>query len=260
MSKKKKKLLSYVVVLALAFLALFVSPLILEPFKMQVVDLASLPMKIVLFPFREAKKLLFYHVTYDQYMKLKDEAGVLKGRLINQEELARENQRLRELLNFRKSLVFSSVPANVVGRDPSNWKSTMIIDKGSDAGIKTGMPVVTSAGVVGKITEVGKRKAKVMLVNDPNFSVAATLQRTREEGLLTGTLQGACRLRYLSHQTDVAPGDLVITSKISTTFPEGLVLGEVSFVEESPSSPTLECFIEPVVTLSQLEEVIVIKK
>ena len=260
MSKKQKKLLHYAVVLALAFSALFLSPLILEPLKMQVVDWASLPMKVISLPFVEAKKLLFYHGTFNRYMQLKDDMGVLKGRLINQEELARENQRLRELLNFRKGLIFSSVPANVVGRDPSNWNSTVIIDKGSDAGIKKGMPVVTALGVVGKIAEVGKRKAKVMLVNDPNFSVAATLQRTREEGLLTGTLQGACRLRYLSHQTDVNAGDIVITSKISTAFPEGLIIGQVSFVEESPSSPTLECFIEPAVTLSQLEEVVVIKK
>lgn len=258
--KKKKKLLTYLVILLVVSGFLFANQNILESVKMGIVQVVASPMNIILIPLKEIKKLVFYHSTFDRYQQLQEEVEMLRSRLLGQEESSRENSRFRELLNFRKSLVFSSVPANVIGRDPSNWESTVIIDKGEMAGVKKGMPVVTALGVVGKIAEVGKTKSKVMLLNDPNFSVAAIVERSREQGLVSGTLQGICRMRYLSSGADVTSGDVIITSKISSSFPEGVTVGKVVRLNENPSSPTLDCFVEPAVSLSKLEEVLVIKK
>jgi len=227
---------------------------------MEVVGTASLPLRIILFPFKEIKKALTYHSTFNKYSKLKEEVEILRSRLVGQEEILRENNRYRALLDFKKGLVFSSVAANVVGRDPSSWNDVIIIDRGQKSGIKPGMPVVTSLGVVGRVSEIGSSSSKIVLLSDPSFNVSAIIQRTRESGLISGTLEGTCRMRYLPYETDIDIGDKIITSKSSSYFPEGLLIGSVIEVYESQSSPTVECIVEPAAPLSQLEEVLVIKK
>ncbi len=134
----------------------------------------------------------------------------------------------------------------------------IIIDKGENDDIKSGMPVVNASGVVGKISEVGKDTSKVILLTDPHFSVAALIQRPRENGLISGTLQGVCRMRYLDTNADLKNGDKVITSKLSSSFPEGLLIGEIMKIDEDQASPSFECFIRPAVSFSQIEEVLVI--
>ena len=184
--------------------------------------------------------------------------NVLETRLMGMEEVIRENSRLERLLEFRRRLIYSSRAASVVGRDPTLWNSSMVIDKGARDGIEVGMPVVNDIGVVGKIAEVGQHKAKVILVTDPQFSVAALVKRPRESGLVTGSLNGLCRMRYLNQETEVRVTDQVMTSKLSSSFPEGLLIGEVVKVEADPRSPSTICVIKPAVALSQLEEVLVI--
>ncbi len=122
------------------------------------------------------------------------------------------------------------------------------------------MPVVSVLGVVGRVFEMGNRTSKVILLSDPAFSVAALVQRTRESGLLTGSLEGICRLEYLTDKADVKVGDSVITSKLSSIFPEGVLIGQIIDVRASQNTHTVQCLVEPAVDLSQIEEVIVIKR
>lgn len=260
MSKINKKLLLYLLVLALLLSFFLLRQTVFQSFRMKIVETTSLPVRIILFPFNEIKKIVTYRSTFKKYTQLKEEVETLRSRLIGQEEILRENNRFRELLDFKKSLVFSSVAANVIGRDPSNWNAAIIIDRGARDGLEAGMSVITALGVVGKIAEAGSSTSKVMLLSDPGFSVAALIQRTREGGLVTGTLTGACRMHYLPIEADIDIADKVITSKLSSSFPEGLLIGEVVEVRESQSSPTVECIVEPAVSLAQIEEVLVIKK
>jgi rod shape-determining protein MreC len=162
-------------------------------------------------------------------------------------------------LKFKRELIYSSVAAGVVGRNPSSWNEVIIINKGERDGIKPGMAVVNASGVVGKISEVTAQNAKVILLTDSNFSVSALVKRSREVGLVSGTLQGLCRMRYLSSDADIYEGDQVITSKLSSSFPGGLLVGEVVKVKFSESSPTVDCIIRPAVSLTQIEEVLVIQ-
>ena len=134
----------------------------------------------------------------------------------------------------------------------------MIIDKGQANGIRQGMPVVNALGVVGKIAEVGQDSSKVVLLTDPQFSVAALIQRPRESGLVSGTLQGVCRMRYIRTVAKIHIGDKVITSKLSSSFPEGLLIGEIISINNHPSKPAVEALIKPSVTFSQIEEILVI--
>ncbi len=258
MSRVKPKFLVYILILLAAFSLLFIKTSFLDPFKYSAIKILSRPVALLLVPVREAKKILYYHRTFEEYMRLRNDVHTLRARLAGFEELSRENHRLARLLGMKGKLIYSSVAANVVGRDPSNWNAGMIIDKGSDDDVMVGQPVVDALGVVGKIAEVSGDTAKVILITDPGFSVAALDQRSREVGLVSGTLQGLCRMRYLSAEADIAAGDQIITSKLSSSFPEGLLIGQVTEVLADKGNNTAYGLIQPSVSLSQLEEVLVI--
>lgn len=258
MIRATRKNLTYLCILLAAFFLLFLGAKLFQPFKFVVLKIAAVPIRIVSYPVAEFKKILFYHRTFDEYRRLKEESDVLKARLVGLEEVVQENTRLEKLLQFKRQVVYSSVVANVIGRDPSYWNSTMIIDKGTADGVKQGMAVVNALGVVGKIEETGKKSSKVILLTDPQFSVAALIQRPRESGLVSGTLQGVCRMNYIRPDAKIRVGDKVITSKLSTSFPEGLLIGEITSVNSQTNKPTIEASVQPSVAFSQLEEVLVI--
>jgi rod shape-determining protein MreC len=150
--------------------------------------------------------------------------------------------------------------ANVVGRDPTNWNASIVIDKGKADGISEGMPIVNAQGVVGKISEVNDNLSRIILLTDPQFSVPVLVQRPRETGLLMGTLLGNCRLRFLSSDADIKIGDKVITSKLSSSFPEGLIVGRITGIRAKGEFGDTEYIVEPAVALSKLEEVLIIQK
>jgi len=257
-SRAKTKLFAYIFIIIVAFGLLFTRSSFLNPLKYTVIKGASWPVRLILVPLREAKKFLYYHRTFDEYMRLRREVNVLQARLVGLEELSRENNRLAGLLGLKRELIYSSVAANVIGRDPSKWNASIVIDKGSQDQIRVGLPVVNALGVVGKVAEVSQDSAKVILITDPGFSVAALDQRSREIGLVSGSLQGLCRMRYLTFNADVEVQDQIITSKLSSDFPEGLLIGEITRIHKDERENTAYCLIEPSVFLSQLEEVLVI--
>ncbi|MCD4781499.1 MAG: rod shape-determining protein MreC [Candidatus Omnitrophica bacterium] len=228
--------------------------------KFKIIDLLSGPVIFFSSPVYEVKKMVYYHRTFKEYKKLRKEVEVLRARLVGFEEVIVENARLERLLEFKRELIYSSVGANVVGRDPSNWNATFVIDKGGVDGIKQGMAVVSSQGIVGKIAEVSDKTSKVILITDPRFSVAALVQRPRESGLVSGTLQGVCRMTYVDEDARINIGDIVITSKLSSSFPESLVIGEVIHIEDDQQSGSIICLVHPAVQLSQVEEVLVLIK
>ncbi len=259
MFRRTPKNLIYLCLLFVPFLVFFFRSDALAPLKFTFVRALNVPIEIVSFPFYEAKKILFYHRTFNEYTRLREEVSALKARLVGRDELVAENLRLERLLTFKRNLVYSSVTASVIGRDPSGWSSSMIIDRGKDDGIRQGMPVINALGIVGKVVEVSGENSKVVLLTDPQFSVAALIQDSREIGLVTGSLQGEiCRMRFISPDAQIKVGDRVITSRLSTSFPEGLLIGEVVRIIGSPQEPSIECIIKPSVVLSQVEEVLVI--
>ena len=260
MLRANRKNLTYLGILLAAFFLLFAGAESFRVLKSGALKITTVPIRLLSYPIREIKKILYYHRTFDEYKRLKKERDVLTARLVGLEEVVRENTRLENLLKFKRELIYSSVVANVVGREPSFWNSSMMIDKGERDGIRPGMPVVNALGVVGKIVEAGRGTSKVILLTDPRFSVAALVQGPRESGLVSGTLQGVCRMRYLRPEAEIRVGDKVITSKLSSSFPEGLLIGEVMMMDDSPKRPTVECLVRPSVAFSQIEEVLVILK
>jgi rod shape-determining protein MreC len=256
--RKYFKTAAYASILVVPFLILFFHP---KNYRTAgLLDPVVRPVGLLQAPASELKKLFFYRETYDEYVRFKRQNELLKAKLIAIQENARAQERFEKIQDFRSNQSYTSIVANVIGRDPSSWNASLIIDRGHDEGIVVGQPVVSPLGVVGRIFEVGKNTSKVILLSDPTFAVAAVVERSRENGLLTGTLQGVLRLQYLTDNADVKVGDSVVTSRLSTAFPEGILIGQITEVEASVNSHTVECLVDPAVDLSELEEVIVVKK
>jgi len=258
--RKKTKYLAYLFILFLPLYFIFVKPLSFSSGEFRLIHLTSGAVKLISFPFQELKKMITYHWTYEAYQKEQRKADNLQAKLITLGELRNENNRLKRLLDLRNIFHYPGVAAHVIIRNPSYWNSSLVIDKGRVHGIKQGQAVIGPSGIIGKIIEVGQNRAKVILLTDPQFSVAGLVERSRESGLVSGTLQGVCRLRYFNKEADIKLGDQVITSPLSATFPEGLLIGKVVRVEGSARDQLLEYLVEPAVSISQLEEVLVILK
>ncbi len=173
-------------------------------------------------------------------------------------ELLTTHQRLQELLRFKQSHATAAVAAQVIGVDPSGWFKSVIIDKGTRDGLRVDMPVVSSAGVVGKTVTVSPDYAKVLLIIDQNSAVDALVQRSRDRGMVKGLAREFCRLDYVLKSTDVKTGDLVITSGLGGVFPKGLALGRILTIRDAPGELFREIVLETAVDFSKLEEVLVV--
>ena len=184
------------------------------------------------------------------------ETAVSKNNALREMELS--NERMRSLLGFQMSLQRQAVAAEVVGKDPSIWFKTVIINKGRHDGVDRGMPVVTPLGIVGLTTEVSGNFSKVLLVVDQNSAVDALAQHTRARGTIKGEPSGALSFEYVLRRHDISPGDVVISSGLDNVFPKGLRIGYVQRVNKPNAGIFQEVLVTPYVDFEKLEEVLVV--
>ena len=178
-------------------------------------------------------------------------------------ELERENQLLRELLNYtRNNPNFDQTTAGVVGQiigtDLSNLLYTIFINVGANDGIAKDMPVITHRGLVGRVTEVGPNSAQVLLMIDPASSVNAVIQNSRVEGIIRGELGGTLVMERLPQGENVAPGDLVLTSGLGGNFPDKLVIGQITEVFQRDLDLFQAARVRSTVDFGRLETVLVL--
>ena len=168
------------------------------------------------------------------------------------------NVRLRDLIDFQRNISERVVAAEVIGKDPSAWFNTVIIDKGEADGLTRGLPVVIAQGIVGQVIEVSTHYSKVMLIVDSNSAVDSLVQRTRARGVIKGESTVQCRLDYVLRKNDVRIGDTIVSSGLDGVYPKGLRIGLVSQVIEHDADIFHEVIITPFVDFEKLEEVLVI--
>jgi rod shape-determining protein MreC len=182
------------------------------------------------------------------------------------ELLRSENERLRSALGFSESLDYENIPARVVAKEPGSFFAGFTINKGSLAGVQRNMPVIAGqrgvAGLVGRVDEVGLTTSIIMPIFDADSFVAARLQRSRHEGLVSGdtVTPGELTLLYVDKaaRSAISVDDLVITSGMRSLFPEGIYIGRVSTIQGRPYETSLSIGLEPVVDFSVLEYVFVV--
>lgn len=227
--------------------------------RLSLANLTKLPAYAIDFITREVKALVFFHINYVENNLLRQENDFLKQKIIGLEETVSENKRISELLSFKKASEFSLIAARVIGRDSTNWANSILIDKGLNSGLSVGKLVVTNLGLVGRISEISKEISRVMLITDPELNVSGFVQRSRETGIVSGSLFGKCVMRYLTEESDIGQGDIILTLGLAGRYPKGIVIGEVISRHMDYDGVSSSVVIRPKVKLSTLEEVFVVK-
>ncbi len=202
--------------------------------------------------------------TMDQYDRQALELSLLRERLRAYERSEALHQFLEGLnLPGEEDLLQSIHPALVIANNHWDEQSRiLLLNRGSSAGLKRNMPVITSDGVVGKTMTCTTLVSTVLLATDVNSGISARVARSRVWGILTGGGQladgrPALTMQHISSLDDVAEGDLVITSGLDGIYPAGLVLGTVVLVDEGPGL-SKQVGVAPAVEMSRLEEVLVL--
>lgn len=182
-------------------------------------------------------------------------------RLINEkneliEKIARQ-KRVAGLVAYQDDRKKESLVASVIGRDATQWSKVVVIDKGSQHGIKKHLAVVTNSGVIGQIIHAGLTTSKVLLTIDSRSAVDALFQESRVSGVVVGTGEEQCQIKYVPNTADIKVGDRVLSSGLGGIFPKGLFVGTVSKVVKKKQGLFQEITLTPSSDLSKLEEVLV---
>ena len=212
-------------------------------------------------------------LSIQELAKLRTEHAELLERVARYEQLERsaaevgqENIRLREQLDFSRAIGYRHIPAELIGRDPDNLFSALVINKGRRAGIVKDMAVIAwqdgSQALVGKVIQAGAYESLIMPMYDTSLLVASRFASSRYEGIVEG--QGnpdlPLRMRFIPKRArdEINRGDLVISSGAGRVYPAGINIGRVSSVSYHEYELSMEAEVEPLIDFSRLEYVFVI--
>ncbi len=190
---------------------------------------------------------------------LKQRIQELEVEIKGRQELASENERLQALLALTETSKYKVLPSRIIGRDPSVWFDSSIINRGSMDGVKLNMPVVTDGGIVGRITAVGPLTSQVDLITHDKSGLGAVIGQIGESnalGVVSGTSKrNVLEMRYVSGSIEVQPGQLVYTTGQDGIYPAGLKVGEIVEVQSGSATTPHIISIRPSAGLSSMQEV-----
>jgi len=209
-----------------------------------------------------------------QVEELEAQVDALTVENVRLREYEAEVEQYRALLNFTSQYPLSAYLGadvvgqeacevfpcgEVVGTEPNPYLRYVTINVGTRQGVEAGMPVVSGgAGLIGRVAQVGPRTAKVQLLTDLDSAVAALLQTSRVTGLVVGQPDGTLRMEYIPQEESVSLGDIVLTSGLGGLLPKGLVIGQVTEVQQMDYELFQAAVVRPAVDFSRLEMVLVI--
>jgi len=191
--------------------------------------------------------------------RLQRENQQLRSQAVQSIAIARENDQLRALFNWQKQAPWKLKLANVVMRDPANWWRTVQIDLGSRDGVTNDLPVLTSAGLVGRVSAVDYTKSQIVLIGDPGCRVSATVENpARDMGIImaSGPVNNSLvELTYLASSANLKPGQGVVTSGIGGIFPRGIPIGQIVYASPVEYGLYTEAQVKLHANLGALEQV-----
>lgn len=191
--------------------------------------------------------------------ELKDAINKLRAEVAQLSEAKKENESLKRDLGFIQKTNFTYEPAEVIAFDPSNLRSAITINKGSESGLSSGMAVISDGFMVGRISETSSKTAKVQLITDPNSAIPVTIQETSTNGITKGEIGFGLSMEKIPQGDQVKEGAIVITSGLGGEIPRGLILGVIEKILRQENSLFASASIRPSANLSTLYRVLVIK-
>ncbi|NLJ79967.1 MAG: rod shape-determining protein MreC [Firmicutes bacterium] len=184
----------------------------------------------------------------------------LQQKVFSLQNHKRENEWLREALDFVSDMPHELLVAEVIGRSPSNWESTITINKGHKHGVASGMAVITNAGIVGTVINSSLYTSIVLLATDSQSATGGLVQSSGDLVLIEGDPSNAGMMiaTPLGRDTEVEEGDLIVTSGLSRIYPKNISVGEVIAVEPREYELSFAALVRPSVNFSRLEYVLVV--
>lgn len=190
---------------------------------------------------------------------LKQRVQELEVELKQKEELASENARLRSFLQLRETSKYKVLTARIIGRDPSVWFDSSIVNRGTLDGVNVNMPVVTDGGLVGRVTAVGPLTCQVDLVTRNKSGLGAVIGQVGESnalGVVSGTSKGdLLEMKYVPGSVEVQIGQGVFTTGQDGIYPAGLKVGEIVSVTTGSATTPHQILIQPAAKLNSMQEV-----
>lgn len=175
------------------------------------------------------------------------------------EELSSENTRLRGLLQLKETSKYKVLTARIIGRDPSIWFDSSILNRGSLDGVTLNMPVVTDGGLVGRVSAVGPLTCQVDLITRKGSGVGAMIGEVGTSGAL-GVLAGTGKsdlleMKYVPGYVAVQVGDPIFSTSQDGIYPAGLKVGEVVSVVAGSATTAQQILVQPAGRLNSMQEV-----
>ena len=209
--------------------------------------------------FRDIWEQYFFLISVvDENDALRRQLREARARNHRYRETQLANERLQRLLGLEEELPRQMIAARVVGKDPSPWFQTIMVDKGTDDGVQRGQPVINPEGIVGLVIDATAHYAKVMLITDPNSAVDAIIQENRARGIVKGGTSGYCVLNFVLRKHEVVEGQVVVSSGMDGVFPKGLPIGAVAVIVKEEAGIFQDVNIEPYVDFERLEEILIV--
>jgi len=198
--------------------------------------------------------------TFEDNQRLRDRVAQLVERRRSTEDVERENDELRALLEMREGRGWETVTATTIGIGPSNYEWTITIDVGTEDGVSEDMAVVDGDGLVGRVVLADRSSSRVLLTIDPNFASAARVAGNGEVGNLSGRGSELLLLDLLDPGAAVGPGDEVVTSSYAFgVFPAGVPVGVVEDLEQETPDLTRSVRVRPYVDFTSLGTLLVVR-
>lgn len=190
---------------------------------------------------------------------LKQRIQQLEVEIKAKEDLAAENERLNRLLNLKEKNQYKVLTARIIGRDPSIWFDSSIVDRGSLDGVKLNMPVVTDGGLLGRVTAVGPLTSQIDLITRDKSGVGAVVGEIAGSNAL-GVVVGSSKrelveMRYVPGSVEVQPGQIVYTTGQDGIYPAGLKVGEIIQIESGSATTPHRILIRPSAGIDSMQEV-----
>ena len=190
---------------------------------------------------------------------LKEENARLRQETYYASEGLQELTRLHTLVRFDDKWDFPIVTARVIGHNPGRFLTTMVINRGTEHGVKENMPVFSMNGLVGKITKAAPTHSRVQLLVDPNLKLSVLERKSRVVGFLE-SVDGHLLTAMIPSHAGVEVGDTLITSGLGGIFPKGIPVGTVKAVRKSDLDVMRQMDVSPFQEFTALEEVFVMEK
>ena len=191
--------------------------------------------------------------------ELKNQVAELQSRIIQLQQNLNEADILYALLGFARSSPDEQyIPAKVIGKDPSPFLKYILIDQGSDQGIRAGMPVVTNKGLVGRIDAVTASAARIRLITDPTSMINAIVVDVDAECMVQGSITGDITIEMVSQDVKLEPGQIIQTSGLGGDFPADFIIGQVLNVNQINNEVFQSESILPAEDFNSLQAVLVV--